>query len=507
MRLSVALESLQAHAFERAAACLAFGAIMLLGAVLMLHRLGAAEVCSSNEAVEGLVVQQMVEHGNILFPLLNASEPMYKPPLFHWTATVLAHLLGVRDVSELTLRLPSVFYGLAGILLTMVLVRGWLGLPSAVLAGLVLLGSYQYIDEARFGRVDMALTFCEALALFAFCWWISARSDARARAGDSTRLGGRVTATHYLFAGALGLGVLAKGPVGMMLPLLAAVVFLLTQKRWDDLRALCSPGPALVLLAVSASWYAACLWSQHLDILHRQIISENFGRFFGDLYTMHPWYYLQPLLLNSLPFSLLVPVAVVHALRARGKNGSQRGLDTARAMILAIFWLTTIVFFSIAAYKRRAYLLPLWPPAAALLVWWLGTHPIERCRKVRTGAFALSCGALITFNFIYIPLAERAACHARYRDTVAAINQIVARGEPLYSWGLTEDPASLLFYLDRTVPPLPGSLADAPRGYIVVPEDAWTGDRANDALSPVLRFTAERRRLILLESRPHVPPS
>ena len=28
-----------------------------------------------------------------------------------------------------------------------------------------------------------------------------------------------------------------------------------------------------------------------------------------------------------------------------------------------------MVFFSIAAYKRRAYLLPLWPPSAAMLAW------------------------------------------------------------------------------------------------------------------------------------------
>src|SRR5882724_6467607 len=180
VRLGVALESGELRAADRTRGALAFAAVLLLGAVLMLNRLGAAEVCTSNEAVEGLVVQQMIERGELLFPVLNGSAPMYKPPLFHWTATVLAHLFGIHDVTEMTLRLPSVLYGLGGVLLTMVFVRSWLGVPSAVLAGLVLLGSYQYVDEARFGRVDMALAFFEALALFSFLWWLSAGDCERA---------------------------------------------------------------------------------------------------------------------------------------------------------------------------------------------------------------------------------------------------------------------------------------------------------------------------------------
>src|SRR5262245_39825413 len=96
---------------DTARAGLAFVAVTILAAAWMLYRLGTAEVCNSNEAVEGLVVQQMVERGDLFFPRLNASEPMYKPPLFHWTATALAHLFGAHQVTELTLRLPSVVYG------------------------------------------------------------------------------------------------------------------------------------------------------------------------------------------------------------------------------------------------------------------------------------------------------------------------------------------------------------------------------------------------------------
>ena len=35
--------------------------------------------------------------------------------------------------------------------------------------------------------------------------------------------------------------------------------------------------------------------------------------------------------------------------------------------LFAIFWLVTVVFFELSAFKRRAYLLPLWPASAVLL--------------------------------------------------------------------------------------------------------------------------------------------
>ena len=69
-----------------------FAAIVVIACItfaLTTYRLGVRDVCSGNEAVEGVFVQQMVEHGKLLFPLENGRVPMYKPPLFHWTATAI----------------------------------------------------------------------------------------------------------------------------------------------------------------------------------------------------------------------------------------------------------------------------------------------------------------------------------------------------------------------------------------------------------------------------------
>ncbi|MFZ0889081.1 MAG: phospholipid carrier-dependent glycosyltransferase, partial [Candidatus Binataceae bacterium] len=354
--------------FNRRRFFLAAAAVVMLAAALVFHRLGAADVCGANEAVEGVVVQQMVEHGALVFPMLNRREPMYKPPLFHWTATALDRALGVGKVTAFNLRMPSALYAVAGVALTIAFAAAILPASGAILSGLILTGSYQYVSQGRVGRVDMTLAFFETLALFVFLWWFLPRGDCGAEKpplkGDGWLL--------YLLALALGLGVLAKGPVGAILPALAIAIFLMIERRERELAAMLRPGPVILALAIGSSWYLTCFFGNRYGLLHRQLGSENFGRFFGALGMMPPWYYLMPILLNSAPLSLLVPIAVVDAMRSR-RSGAEPGTGVTAAQrarlsvhLLAIFWIVTVAFFTLAAYKRRAYLLPLWPASAVM---------------------------------------------------------------------------------------------------------------------------------------------
>src|SRR5580658_5460953 len=167
--------------------------ITLLLALLTLNRLGASDVCGGNEAAMAVYVQQMVEDHKLLFPLDNCTIPMYKPPLYHWTATGLAHLLDEHTATPFNLRLPSALYAIGGAVLTMAFAASLLGLRGAILAGLILCGSYQYVSQARIGLVDMTLTFCETLALYTFFCWFEIDRDSAV----TTR---RRTLLHYLFA-------------------------------------------------------------------------------------------------------------------------------------------------------------------------------------------------------------------------------------------------------------------------------------------------------------------
>ena len=258
-------------------------------------------------------------------------------------------------------------------------------------------------------------------------------------------------------------------------------------------------------------------------LLHLQIGSENFGRFFGSLGAMSRWYYVQPLLLNSLPLSLFVPFAIVTALlppwhviqrspapsspgmarrrepraplssesnppassAARAIQADHARFASLAARFLAIFWLVTVAFFNFAAFKRRAYLLPLWPASAFVLAWWITDCVMPRldfraATIVYRGAIGM-CLLLAFANFFFIPAYELHGCGApfsivslfrwpsngfagessndasqskSYRRAADEISHLIKPGAPLYSYGFQDALEPLVFYLGRCAPPL-----------------------------------------------------
>jgi len=516
----------------KAAQLLQLAALALLVALLTLNRLGASDVCEGSEAVMAVFVQQMVEHDQLLFPLDNCKVPMYKPPLFHWTSSALDYLRGETIVTPFNLRLPSALYATAGAILTMAFAFNLLGLRGGLLAGAILAGSYQYISQGRIGLVDMTLTFFETVALYAFFWWFLSE-------GETCSMRRRRYLLHYLFAMAMGLGVLAKGPVGALLPGTAMVVFLGWQKRWRTLRDMFKIGPLLAGAAIAGSWYFACLVGRQYAFLSLQIGSENFGRFFGTLGSMGMGYYLQPLLINSIPLSLIVPFAVATAFASQvpapAENHRSRERQAALcAKLLAIFWIVTVLFFELSAYKRRAYLLPLWPPAAVLVSWWMLDRVVPRVGLIAYQGLMALCLLLAVGNFFFIPPYELRGCGESltiaemlkwpfeslagrsraetfqpksFRQAAVRVNSAAGSGDPLAVIGIGDAIEPLIFYLRRCAPQLPGPLKAAPAGYILTPAETWARQRdgAPD-LHSVLSAPYGAKGLMLLHSGSGTPP-
>ena len=474
---------------------LAFALIVAGALGLTLYRLGSCGICRGNEAVEAIFIQQMVEHGRVLFPSVNGGSPMYKPPLFHWTAAALDRLLGISKVTPFNFRLPAALYTTAGVVLTMIFADGILSIDGAILAALTLLAAHQYIRLGRMGRVDMTLAFFETLALFAFWWWFDRLRDAQGNRSHKSML--------YLAAGAMGLAVLSKGPVGALIPSLSIAIFLIAEGRLREVLRRIPAGAVALAIIIGASWYIAGYINAKHALLSRQLGSENFGRFFGALGSSPPWFYVGPLLFSSLPASLLVPIAVYAVFwPSRGSETTRSGTRGRQAvMLLAIFWLVTLVFFSVAAYKSRWYLLPLWPSAAVISAWWIKCIGERHGRSLIEGGFAGVCVAVAVFNLFFIPYQETRECaHYGYRSTAADIRRVVGVSQPLYVAGFVdEDFAPLLFYLDRDAPFISTNLADAPPGYIIVPAQLWdTRKDYTPGFEVLLRSPEGRRKPVLL---------
>jgi 4-amino-4-deoxy-L-arabinose transferase-like glycosyltransferase len=393
-----------------------------------------------------------------------------------------------------------------------------LGLDAAIFAGLALAASYQYISQGRFGRVDMTLCFFETLSLLAFLRWLP--RDATL-SGRDARFESNLPALYSL-AAALGFGVLAKGPVGAILPGASILIFMIVERRGRQILTMLDPGAIIMGGVIASSWYLACYFGGRFAFLNRQLDTENVGRFFGSLGAMAPWYYLKPVLLNSAPLSLLVPVAAIYALLTpivsssnrdpnpnptsphgggRVAEGDAGGVARAAIRLFAIFYFATVIFFSIAAYKRRSYLLPVWPAAAVILAWWIISIPPPAYRRAARWTFAALCAGLVVFNFVYVPRAEVSTCRDdSFRPAAEEIARVVAPADPLYLYGFHEEVAPLLFYLDRDAPTLDGRLGDAPPGFIIIPAQVWKKHQS-EALDfePVLTSDHGNRHLVLVK--------
>jgi 4-amino-4-deoxy-L-arabinose transferase-like glycosyltransferase len=314
---------------------------------------------NKGEPREALVVQAIFQHGNWLFPLKSGEEIPSKPPLFHWFGALTSVVFG--RVTEATVRFPSAVFATLGVLILYVLGRRVFDPESAFFAGIILATSAGYETHAVSARVDMTLTFFITLALVLFYLLYQ---------GLLTR-----QLWFYAFYLVLGLGILAKGPLGLILPTMVICIFLGLRKRWDFLFRLCLHKGALLTLMIGASWYGIALMRGGEDFFNRQIIHENLARFFvhgegGSGHQKPIYYYFPYLVLEGLPWTLFLPFAIV-------KWFKSKAFAEDRSLFLGLWAGLFFVFFSVSVGKRSAYLLPLYPPLSLLIGSWL-RQPAEK---------------------------------------------------------------------------------------------------------------------------------
>ena len=329
-----------------------------LSSIIFLLPLSLIQVTSGHEAQEGLRLRALLEGGQWLFP-----EGLTKPPLFYWLGGLIAQLRGgVIDV--LSLRLPSGLLATCGVLAVFWLGRSIISRTGSFLAAFILLTSPLYVWQAHSGRIDMTLSFFVALGLLAFF-----SGYGQGQQGDEHR-SGRPCLWFLSLYTSLTLAVLTKGPVGAVLILLPIFFFLCWRREFHWFRLFFRPVPFLVCSLVILSWYGGALLEGGSNIWQTQILTENLARFAGSIDTTSPFYYIEPVLSMFAPWSLVLPFALWQAVKERE--------DQPGPFFLAVWWITIVLFFQFAAYKRIRYMLPTQPAAALLVGWWLTMHLPER---------------------------------------------------------------------------------------------------------------------------------
>jgi 4-amino-4-deoxy-L-arabinose transferase-like glycosyltransferase len=315
--------------------------LLALVALLLLFRLGRPPLVGPDEPRYARVAVEMHRRGDWVRPTLGGEPWLEKPPLYYWMAGAAFSALGENETAA---RLPSVLAAVALAGLTALvgarLYGGRAGLHAGLIAGTALL-TFAY---GRAAAMDMLLaaTVTASIGL------------------AGLRLLGIAGPMAVTAAGiAAGLALLAKGPLGALLPALVAGAYLaLSRDRavaWRRIVPRLLPA-TLALVVIAGPWYAAILASQGRRFVDVFLLNHNLARFTSTIHNHpgSPLYYVPVLLGGLFMWSGLILPGLA-ALRPR----------VSAADLLVLCWLgAPLVFFSMAGAKLPGYILPCVPPLA-----------------------------------------------------------------------------------------------------------------------------------------------
>ncbi len=328
--------------------------LCLCGGLLLVTGLGDMGLTDRDEGSNAEAAREMLDTGDWISPTLNGAPRYAKPAGTYWIIGGAYALFGVSDV---TARLPSALFGLALLLLHYLFLHRTLGPTVALCGSFILLLNVEFVGIHRLVLTDPALVFFTTLAAYGF--WMGFHGRGRDRHGI------------WLFYIGMALAALAKGPVGLLIPLLGVAPYLTLTRQWPIYVARGKPllGWAVCVL-IAAPWYLAMLAIHGADYL-AATHANTLGRFTNPMegHGGTILFYVPVLLLGFFPWSGLLPSALVLALRdwksfwtsARTGEGEQ-GL-----LVFCALWASGIfVFFSLSATRLPHYILPLYPPASLL---------------------------------------------------------------------------------------------------------------------------------------------
>ena len=340
----------------------------------ILYALGGGHLAlrSSIRYVES--AREMVALGDWVVPQLNYVPYMEKPVLTYWLAAAARWAFGP---SMHATHLPAFAAGLVSLFATYGLARSLRGGGFPFAATAFLLSSAMFLVMTTELTTDPILSGC--LAVVWLAWW---RHDRISRPGRPSG----PTWWIWVFWVALGLGLLAKGPVAIVLAGMAIAGFaFLTDGVAGVFRTLWAMHPirgVFLLAAVNAPW-SLLVWQRDARFLDYFYVRFNFEAFFSDQVNhTGPWYlYLAVLPAAFFPWPLQTLAAtglqirdhLWPALMKRGKDLLGRraplpveGPDRLRLYLLSVL-VFPFLFLSVSTSKLGTYLMPLFP-AVALLV-------------------------------------------------------------------------------------------------------------------------------------------
>jgi 4-amino-4-deoxy-L-arabinose transferase-like glycosyltransferase len=354
------------------------------------------------DSVHAEVAREMVVRHDWITLYANGIRYLEKAPLLYWSMAASFRLFGAHTWSA---RLPLAIYTL--LLLVIVYVTGrdcFASARAGSCAALALATGFGLFIFTRILIPDALV--CLWLTAAMLCFWRSLKVPTRS--------------TATCFGAACALGVLTKGLIGLVFPLLIVGVYLAATRRLAHLRRWHPVLGTFVFSALAAPWHIAAGLANpgvgHPGAMPTQgnvhgffwfyFVNEHLLRYLNrrvphDYDTVPLMLFWGLLLVWILPWSAFL----VQALRCVSLRRWRRGESLSekdQARLLLFCWAAVpMVFFSFST-RQEYYCLPALPPLALLIGDWLVRDAEAPPRRSRTSAWLFgtgSCAAALALFF------------------------------------------------------------------------------------------------------------
>ncbi|MBM4005335.1 MAG: glycosyltransferase family 39 protein [Planctomycetes bacterium] len=374
--------------------------LTLVASAVLATNLGAARLWDRDEPRNAGCAREMLARGDWVTPWFNDEIRTHKPVLLYW---FIMSAYGLFGDGEFAARLPSAVLGLGTVLWTYVIGRRLFGAAAGFLAGLALSVSLMFDVAGRAATPDSCLIFFVTTSLGCFVLGAFTGHDPSGPGWEpsTARLPLLPMLSTY---GGMALAVLAKGPVGLILP---AAIILFTagmanahvagkdalampflsrvrnQIRVDNMIRsirMIRPGMGLlVIVAIAAPWYLAVDARSDGEFTRGFFLDHNLERAMQSRegHGGSVWYYPVAMLAGFFPSSVFAAPALLEFCFAIRRSENRR---TVHGLYLVLGWVVIWVgAFSLARTKLPSYVTPCYPALAIVTGWML-----DRWRQRRT---------------------------------------------------------------------------------------------------------------------------
>lgn len=323
------------------------GIVLSITVFIVFFQLGSLPLFDPDEPVYAQTAKEMIAYHDYVSPRIYGEFWYDKPPMYYWLVAACFKIFGI---SEWAARFPSAMAAVLCVGVVYRFGRKVFGQAGGIASALVLATSVEFFYVAKAAVTDMTLTFLLTAALL-FFW----------------------EKKYYLFYLFAALATVTKGPIGLVFPGVIVASYVLYTKSWQVIKEMKLPSGALLYSGVALPWYVVMYQLHGQAFLDTFIGYHNITRFTtAEHAATSGWYFFIPVvIIGFFPWITLLGQAV--------RASFSEGRTSRPVLVFLQIWAAFIfTFFSLSSTKLVTYILPMYPPLALIVGWYIGRWYEER---------------------------------------------------------------------------------------------------------------------------------